>query len=76
RWGTPALDLGAGVRAQLSRNGCRVIEAGTCTLEDRSWHSHRRDQGRSGRAGGVVWRMRSGDRRGDRRGDREGDRDE
>jgi YfiH family protein len=55
RWGTPGLDLGAGVRAQLVRAGVRVVEVDGCTLEDPRFHSHRRDGADSGRFAGLVW---------------------
>ncbi|MGI8645169.1 MAG: polyphenol oxidase family protein [Nocardioides sp.] len=55
-WGTPALDLGAGVRSQLEAAGCVVIEMGACTREDPRLHSHRRDAGAAGRGAGVIWR--------------------
>ena len=54
-WGTPALDLGAGVRAQLERAGATVIEIGRCTREDPELHSHRRDGAGAGRFAGLVW---------------------
>ncbi|WP_244242330.1 peptidoglycan editing factor PgeF [Nocardioides seonyuensis] len=53
--GTPALDLGAGVRAQLDRAGVEVRDVGLCTLEDDRLHSHRRDGTASGRMAGLVW---------------------
>lgn len=56
RQGTPALDLGAGVREQLEGDGVVVTSTGGCTLEDRRLHSHRRDGVRSGRLAGLVWR--------------------
>ncbi|RYB95574.1 laccase domain-containing protein [Nocardioides oleivorans] len=55
-WGTPALDLGAGVHAQLSAAGItdvRVVDV--CTREDASWPSHRRDGAASTRFAGVIW---------------------
>ncbi|GAA1523412.1 polyphenol oxidase family protein [Nocardioides humi] len=55
-WGTPALDLGAGVAAQLAAAGVPVTEFAGCTREDESLHSHRRDGARSGRFAGLVWR--------------------
>lgn len=55
RWGTPALDLGAGVTAQLSAAGVTVTDVGGCTIEDERLHSHRRDGPRSGRLAGLVW---------------------
>ncbi|HLS25255.1 MAG TPA: polyphenol oxidase family protein [Beutenbergiaceae bacterium] len=54
RWGTPALDLPAGVHAALRRGGVRAIAtAARCTFEDRSLFSYRRD-GRTGRSAGLV----------------------
>src|SRR6188472_2233300 len=41
-WGTPALDIGAGVRAQLLAAGCAVVDASRCTLEDEDLFSYRR----------------------------------
>ncbi len=55
-WGTPSLDLGAGVRAQLEGAGCEVRVSGACTREDPAWPSYRRDGGAAGRFAGVVWR--------------------
>jgi len=55
RWGTPSLDLGAGVRAQLDELGVGVTEVGRCTLEDPRLHSHRRDGADAGRMAGLVW---------------------
>ena len=55
-WGTPALDLGAGVRSQLEAAGCTVLEVGSCTREDPRLHSHRRDGAAAGRGAGVIWR--------------------
>lgn len=55
-WGTPALDLGAGVRAQLAAAGVddvRTVDA--CTREDASWPSHRRDGSAATRFAGVIW---------------------
>ncbi|MEZ0095986.1 peptidoglycan editing factor PgeF [Streptacidiphilus sp. EB129] len=54
-WGTPALDLPAGVRAQLARLGVTVGEKShTCTMESPDHYSYRRDQ-RTGRLAGYVW---------------------
>lgn len=55
-WGTPSLDLGAGVLAQLAEAGVPVVEVGGCTREDDRWHSYRRDGAAAGRLAGVVWR--------------------
>lgn len=55
-WGTPALDLVAGVRAQLRTAGvgeAAVVER--CTLEDAAFFSHRRQAGVAGRQGGLIW---------------------
>jgi hypothetical protein len=54
-WGTPALDLGAGVEAQLVAAGAEVTRVGGCTREDPSLHSYRRDGAASGRLAGLVW---------------------
>jgi len=54
-WGTPALDLGAGVAAQLAAAGVPVTAVDRCTLEDERLHSYRRDGAASGRLAGLVW---------------------
>jgi YfiH family protein len=54
-WGTPALDIGAGARAQLELAGVTVVEVGRCTREDPDLHSHRRDGAAAGRFAGLVW---------------------
>jgi polyphenol oxidase len=55
RRGTPALDVGAGVRAQLARLGVRVHETpAVCTLESSDHYSYRRE-GRTGRLASYVW---------------------
>jgi YfiH family protein len=53
-WGTPAADLGAGVRAQLAGLGVAVHDVGVCTYEDDRFFSYRR--GDKGRFGAVVVR--------------------
>ena len=53
RRGTPALDVAAGVAAQLRAAGVAVRTAGGCTVEDARFFSHRRE-GRTGRSAGVV----------------------
>jgi YfiH family protein len=55
-WGTPALDIGAGVTAQLERLGVQVRDVSRCTLESEDLYSHRRDGARSGRLAGVIRR--------------------
>ncbi|KAA1417914.1 polyphenol oxidase family protein [Nocardioides humilatus] len=54
-WGTPALDLGAGVAAQLDAAGVSVQSVGRCTLEDEQLHSYRRSGADAGRLAGLVW---------------------
>lgn len=58
RAGTPALDLPAGVAAQLAAAGVTDVHlTGLCTMEDDRFYSHRRDggpHGRTGRFAGVV----------------------
>lgn len=57
-WGTPSLDLGAAVLAQLTDAGidrADVHVVGRCTREDPDLYSFRRDGARSGRLAGLVW---------------------
>ena len=53
-WGTPALDVGAGVRAQLVAAGVDVVDASRCTIEHDDLYSYRRQGVDSGRLGGLV----------------------
>ncbi|WAH97909.1 polyphenol oxidase family protein [Arthrobacter sp. MMS18-M83] len=53
-WGTPALDLPAGVRAQLEALGVVVEYSGECTRETARLYSYRRSQ-QTGRFAGLVW---------------------
>lgn len=53
-WGTPALDIGAGVTAQLAAAGCDVVDAARCTHESDDLFSYRRDGKTSGRFAGLV----------------------
>jgi hypothetical protein len=53
-WGTPALDLGAGVVAQLRDLDVEVRDLSRCTLESSDLYSHRRDGAAAGRFGAVV----------------------
>ncbi|WP_284751770.1 polyphenol oxidase family protein [Arthrobacter sp. efr-133-R2A-120] len=53
-WGTPALDLPAGVRSQLKALDVRVEYSGECTRETSRLYSYRRDQ-QTGRFAGLVW---------------------
>jgi YfiH family protein len=53
-WGTPSLDLGAGVRAQLEVAGARVVDVSACTRESPDLYSYRRDGAGSGRLAGLI----------------------
>ena len=54
-WGSPAVDIGAAVVAQLGRGGCdRVNELSPCTRESEDLFSYRRQGAASGRLGGLV----------------------
>lgn len=58
-WGTPALDVAGGVRAQLERIGVEVRDVGACTREHDGLYSYRRDGVGAGRQAGVI-RLRGG----------------
>ncbi|MFB9394675.1 peptidoglycan editing factor PgeF [Streptomyces echinatus] len=54
-WGTPALDVSAGVHAQLDRLGVHDrAQSPVCTLESGDHFSYRRDRA-TGRLAGYVW---------------------
>jgi polyphenol oxidase len=53
-WGTPALDIGAGVRAQLALAGCEVVDMARCTREAADLYSYRRDGLNAGRFAGLI----------------------
>ncbi|MBT2512079.1 polyphenol oxidase family protein [Arthrobacter sp. ISL-30] len=53
-WDTPALDLPAGVSAQLRSEGVRIEYSGGCTLENGKLFSYRRNK-ETGRFAGLVW---------------------
>ncbi|WFR85295.1 polyphenol oxidase family protein [Arthrobacter sp. Y-9] len=53
-WGTPALDLPAGVSSQLAAEGVPVLYRGECTMENDNLYSHRRAPG-EGRLAGLIW---------------------
>lgn len=54
-WGTPSLDLGAGVQAQLVAAGCIPVgHPAPCTREDENLFSYRRQGTRAGRLAGLV----------------------
>jgi polyphenol oxidase len=55
RKGTPGIDIGAGIEAQLAAAGVRMITADErCTAETPDLYSYRRD-GRTGRFAGLIW---------------------
>lgn len=55
RAGTPGIDVGAGIEAQLARAGVRAVTRDSrCTAETPALYSYRRD-GRTGRFAGFVW---------------------
>lgn len=53
-WGTPSLDIGAGVQAQLERDGVAVHDVSRCTRESADLYSYRRDGPDAGRFAGLV----------------------
>jgi YfiH family protein len=53
-WGTPSIDVAAGVKAQLGELGVEVIDATTCTIESENLYSYRREGPVSGRMAGLV----------------------
>jgi len=54
-WGTPAVDVTAGVHAQLERLGvCDREQSSVCTIESDDHFSYRRDR-TTGRLAGYVW---------------------
>lgn len=55
-WGTPALDIGAGVKAQLARAGVTIHDVGidACTIENEAFWSHRRQGSAAGRFGAIA----------------------
>jgi YfiH family protein len=53
-WGTPAVDVGAGVRAQLERDDVAVVDLASCTRESPGLFSYRRDGAESGRQAGII----------------------
>jgi YfiH family protein len=55
-WGTPSVDVGAGVRAQLARDGVEVVDLSRCTRESPDLFSYRREHRVSGRQAGIIRR--------------------
>jgi purine-nucleoside/S-methyl-5'-thioadenosine phosphorylase / adenosine deaminase len=58
--GSPSVDLGAAVAAQLTAASCLVVDRSVCTFESTDFYSYRRDGHQSGRFAGVVVRRSSG----------------
>jgi len=54
--GTPSVDLGAALTAQLTAAACTVVDRSVCTLECADFYSYRRDGADSGRFAGIVVR--------------------
>lgn len=54
-WGTPSLDLVAGVVAQLDEAGAATEVLDVCTYTDTSTWSYRRQGAEAGRMGALVW---------------------
>jgi YfiH family protein len=53
-WGTPSIDVAAGVKAQLAELDVEVIDATSCTIESDRLYSYRREGPVSGRMAGLV----------------------
>jgi YfiH family protein len=53
-WGTPAVDIGAGIRSQLADEAVACMDLSVCTLESPDLYSYRRDQLTSGRQAGLI----------------------
>jgi YfiH family protein len=53
-WGTPSVDLGAGIRSQLEELDVVVHDASRCTRESPDLYSYRRDGASAGRLAGLV----------------------
>ena len=53
-WGTPAVDIGAGIRSHLADEGVACVDLSVCTRESLDLYSYRRDRLTSGRQAGVI----------------------
>ncbi len=53
-WGTPAVDLGAGIGSQLEQVDVVVHDVSRCTRESADLYSYRRDREGAGRLAGLV----------------------
>jgi hypothetical protein len=56
-WGTPALDVAAGVKSQLAALDVEVVDATACTIESPDLYSYRREGPESGRMAGLIKRV-------------------
>ena len=54
-WGTPAVDIGAGVAAQLPQLGVAASTRAAAPGRTTDLYSYRRQGRESGRLGGLVW---------------------
>ena len=52
--GDAAVDIGAGIRAQLADEGVACVDFSVCTRESPDLYSYRRDRLASGRQAGVI----------------------
>lgn len=53
-WGTPSVDIGAGVLAQLAEVDVPATDLRRCTMEDERLWSYRREGAGAGRLGGLI----------------------
>jgi YfiH family protein len=53
-WGTPSIDVAAGIRAQLAALDVEIVDATRCTIESADLYSYRREGPVSGRMAGLV----------------------
>jgi copper oxidase (laccase) domain-containing protein len=53
-WGTPSIDVAAGVRAQLAELEVEIVDATRCTIESADLYSYRREGPVSGRMAGLI----------------------
>lgn len=54
-WGTPSIDLGAGVESQLGQINVEAHRCYSCTLTSDDLFSHRGDGPHAGRQVGLIW---------------------
>ena len=53
-WGTPSLDIGAGIRPSSPTRASPASTSRVCTRESPDLYSYRRDRLTSGRQAGVI----------------------